>query len=53
MSEPTAKAFRFVIDGQKQQYDAFIELIKDMGTPWIDCRYRSIGNNTDKWTWLI
>ena len=53
MAEPTAKAFRFVLDGQKQQYDAYIDLLKDFGTPWIECRYRPIGSTADKWTWLI
>lgn len=54
MIEPSAKAFRFVLDGQNQQYDAYIELMRVAGFPaYVECRYRHVGRTDDKWTFLV
>ena len=53
MAQPSAKAFRFVIDGQNQQYDAYLEAMQPSGfAPWIECRYRTIDSAQDKWVYL-
>ena len=53
MSAPSAKAFRFVIDGTNQQYDAYLDLVPGAGSErLIDCRYRAVGATADKWVWL-
>ena len=51
MSGPSIQAFRFVIDGEKQQYDAFIQIIED-AIPYLECRYQPVGVVSDKWTFL-
>jgi len=52
MAAPTSKAFRFVIDGQNQQYDAYLDLIS-LGTKYIECRYKATSDTSDNWIYLI
>lgn len=52
MTTPTAQDFKFVIDGQNQQYDAFLQMVEMDNDQWIDCRYRPVNSPTAKWVWL-
>lgn len=50
---PSAQAFRFVIDGQNQKYDAYLDLVEHNGFSVLDVRYRVQGKTDEKWTFLI
>lgn len=54
IGNPTARAFRFVIDGENQKYDAYADVVK-YGDDWyaLDVRYRAQGATADKWTYLF
>ena len=50
---PTAQAFRFVLDGQEQQYDAYLDLVEHIDNLFVfDVRYRVQGKTEEKWTHL-
>ena len=51
---PSDKAFRFVIDGESGNFDAYLDLVDgiDSTQKEMDCRYRPVGD-TGKWVWLL
>lgn len=51
---PTARAFRFVLDGENQQYDAYLDLVEHVDNLYVfDVRYRVQGRTDEKWTHLL
>lgn len=53
MTQPTAQAFRFTINGQNQQYDAFMDLVSYESFKALVIRYRAQGATGDEWTFLL
>lgn len=53
LGTPTARAFRFVLDGENQRYDGYIDLHEHDGSLFVlDLRYRRQNATGDKWTFL-
>ena len=53
LGTPTARAFRFVLDGENQRYDGYIDLHEHDGSLFVlDLRYRPQNATGDKWTFL-
>lgn len=52
IGKPTAQAFRFVLDGQNEQYDAYMDLVEHQGFSVLDVRYKPQSSTDDKWTFL-
>jgi len=53
LGTPSAQAFRFVLDGQNQKYDAYMDLHQHDGFRVLDIRYRRQDATGDKWTFLM
>jgi len=54
LGTPSAQAFRFVLDGQGQKYDAYMDLHEHDGSLFVlDVRYRRQNAVGDKWTFLM
>jgi len=49
--DPSANAKRFVLDGNNQQYDAFIDMLQFEDFFTLNCRYKL--KSDSKWTFLL
>lgn len=49
--DPSANAKRFVLDGNNQEYDAFIDMLEFEDFFTLNCRYKL--KSDSKWTFLI